>query len=113
LSKVIIEQIADKTRMLQATWTIDMAKDLKTSHGVDIEEELGKVLQEEIDWEILVDLMTKGGWHTVKVRTLPMLEADTRPEWIADNIKGRWNHRLTTYLFELEQDATLFALKWA
>jgi len=36
------------TRSIKATWTREMSQDLQSYHGLDVEKELEKVLQEEL-----------------------------------------------------------------
>lgn len=85
------------------------------SHGVDLYEVLvgdaAKALQEEIDWEILCELMTQVGWHTVKAE--PPKDYAAVKEWLSENVKGHYKCRYGTWVFEQHQDAVWFALRWS
>jgi len=52
-----------KNRTLTATWTVESLKDLTTSHGIDIEQEIMDALSasiaEEIDRELIEDAKRK------------------------------------------------------
>jgi hypothetical protein len=71
-------------------------------------------IQEEIDWEILCELMTQVGWHTVKANT--RFDIDNYAavkEWLKLHVKGHYKCRYSTWIFEQHQDAAWFALKWS
>lgn len=86
----------------------------------DIEEEIvntmAKEIQEEIDWEIMCDMMIALGWTKVKM-TWPdrMTEAmaHTIKEWCRENLKGHYQGRGTTWIFDRKEDAVWFTLKWS
>jgi hypothetical protein len=83
-------------------------------HGVELGDELASAMSnamaEEIDWQILVDLMTQVGWHKVEAPT------DGDPlvtEWVQENIKGRYKNRFDIWIFERSEDAVWFTLRWS
>jgi hypothetical protein len=87
-------------------------------HGVELGDELAGAMtlaiQEEIDWEILCELMTQVGWHTVKANTrfdIDNYAAVT--EWLNQHVKGHYKCRFNTWLFEQSEDAMWFALRWS
>lgn len=43
----------DKSRKLVAEWTVEMAEDFMTYHGLDLENEIAEILKKQIDEEIL------------------------------------------------------------
>jgi len=53
------------TRRFNASWTMEAMNDLKTQHGLDLEEELAKALAIEIDREILQELKALYGKGTI------------------------------------------------
>lgn len=77
----------------------------------EITDELAKILQEEIDKEIVTKVSIKmfqdRGWHTVTCDT-PIEDIGS---WM-QNVKGNWRAFYHIYLFEEEKDATLFRLTW-
>lgn len=77
----------------------------------EIVNEIAKILQEEIDREVVNQVMIKSfqnrGWYTVTC-TAPIEDI---AGWMRD-IKGNWRVFDHIYLFEEEKDATLFRLTW-
>ena len=84
-------------------------------HGVELGEELAdaisQAIAEEIDWEILVDLMTQAGWHKVKAE--PPKDYAAVKEWLRLHVKGHYKCRYSTWIFERSEDAVWFALRWS
>jgi hypothetical protein len=84
-------------------------------HGVELGDDLAgamaSAIQEEIDWEIICELMTQAGWHTVKAEPPPDYAAVK--EWLGQHVKGHYKCRYSTWIFEQHQDAAWFALRWA
>ena len=81
----------------------------------NLENELARVLREEIDKEILIETMVDNGWTRVSLEGIVDLFQDTGSieYWIDENCRGR--HSFFTpciWLFEQPQDAELFILKW-
>lgn len=78
---------------------------------------LAEEIRKEIDAEILFDLFKKQGWHPVEdcdnlSFNKPLL--DGVEYWLTNMCVGRYhikNH--TTYIFELQEDAMMFRLKWS
>lgn len=108
--KTIKTQISAKTRHLKAKWSIDIAKDMSVEYDGD----LSKILQQEIDNEIMTDLLIKSGWHVVTPKTpnfiMPSIDMI---DWCKENlVSDNWKNYGPTFLFKLEADAILFALKW-
>ena len=113
--KTIKKQITAKSKTLTATWTVDMAQDLKSLHGIDIEDEIGRTLQEEIDWSITCDMMKELGWTKVNLEW-PRMTAETAhdiKEWCKSTLNGHYKARGRTWIFENEKDASMFILKWS
>jgi hypothetical protein len=84
-------------------------------HGVELGDELAGAMtlaiQEKIDWEILCELMTQVGWHTVKAE--PPKDYTAVKEWLSLHVKGHYKCRYSTWVFEQSEDAVLFALRWS
>ena len=81
----------------------------------DFEDEAARVLQEEIDWEILCEVMTENGWTRITTSwdTKSLEEMYDIKTWCENNLKGHRRGRGKDWLFELEKDASIFALRWA
>ena len=103
--------VKQKSQELKARWSMELkvieAQQLKTQFEI----ECAKILQEEIDWEILSTLLVEKGWTKVEeISPSPMYIVG---KWVKDNIQGKYKVRGTTWLFESEKDATMFILRWS
>jgi hypothetical protein len=97
-------EVQAKSRVLKATWTIEDVQDLQYDQSVDIEKELSKILQEEIDKEFLETL----NWIRVSVKNWKEVDDD----WCKQYIKGKYRSFSNFWMFEQEKDAHFFMLKW-
>lgn len=77
-------------------------------------EEAAKILQEEIDQEILFDLLKQIGWIRVELSSkwLPVTGIELH-EWREANLTGRWHAHNNVWMFENKNDAALFKLTWS
>ena len=81
-----------------------------------LSEEMGRQIQEEIDWEVMCELMKISGWTQIKMDwSVRMSESDAHQikEWCKNNLKGPYRGRGKDWLFVDEKDASMFALRWA
>lgn len=104
IEKTVVEA---KSRTLKANWTTEKLQDLAS----EIYDELAKILQEELDREILNETLKQQlrlkGWTEVT----PHTDVDT--EWCNAYIKKPYNKFGQHWYFSDERDATLFTLKWS
>ena len=85
--------------------------------AIDLEQEIADKLAEEmaavIDWEFMADLLVGIGW--TKVIRSPWFDnedvADIKA-WIETVRTGNVSSLGDTWLFEKEQDAIMFTLRW-
>lgn len=96
-------------------WTVTLEhSDPKVNPGM--EEEVAKILQEEIDWEIMQDIMVRVGWTKIEM-DWPARTSETAlheiKEWCRANLQGHYNGRAKIWLFEKEKDAVMFSLRWS
>lgn len=79
----------------------------------ELDETLADILRQEIDREILTEIriaqLIEQGWFMVTVFGLDMDGVGT---WMEDNIRGNWRGFTTSWMFESENDAVLFKLRW-
>lgn len=72
-----------------------------------------KELCEEIDFSILADLLIESGWTSVE---LPFWNSNNQAvdveTWLFYTCKGQYKKYNRRFLFEREQDATWFKLRW-
>ena len=94
-----------------------LKKRLLSNDRFDIESEiankLGNEIAKSIDAEIMMELLLSCGWHRIKLdRFKNNRHAVDISYWCSDNVKGKWQHNGTTFIFEQQKDATWFALNW-
>lgn len=100
-------------RTLNAQWTVHLSKDSAMQTDKDLEGELAKVLQEEIDWEIMTDMMVTLGWVKVNLNHFKdRYQSIDIQEWLNANCKGHYMNRSTMFIFQKAEDAEWFSLKW-
>jgi hypothetical protein len=76
-------------------------------------EKAAKNLADQVDFEILEDIFLKMGWVRLELtRHVPLFEQEMISNWLSENCKGRHSKYGTVVLFEKEQDATWFSLRW-
>lgn len=100
IEKVMVEA---KSRALKATYSIEMAQDMKALHGLDAEAELASILSAEILAEInreiirsIYDVAKVGGATTSAPGTFD-LDLDSNGRWSVEKFKG--------LLFQIEREA--------
>jgi hypothetical protein len=75
-----------------------------------------KIIQEEIDNEIMIDMMKMNGWYVVTLsRFMNMKHPIEIEEWCNLTIgedKKKWTHYGTTFLFKKKEYAEWFSLRW-
>lgn len=79
----------------------------------ELAEQMSKILAEEIDWETMADMLVAVGWVKVQLDWVKdrYKSIDIRV-WLDDNCKGHYKNRSTTFVFEKEEDAEWFSLRW-
>lgn len=84
------------------------------THSIDIEEEWAKVIQEEINREVLTEMKIRkrvdDGWTLITIGDDVSLKGID--EWISENIKDEWRAYDDRWLFKDSQDAMLFKITW-
>ncbi len=101
----IKNQIKAKTQMISDKWTLEDIEEL------NIDKEFSKILQEQIDWDILVkSRILHGGWHKVILSKFDRSEVEA---WCKEHICGEYESRGSTWVFKEEKDYILFLLRWS
>ena len=81
-----------------------------------LEEELlnkaGKAMADEIDFEILCGMLKELGWRKVILRPMTGEDSTEVDIWTAKNVKGHFETMGLVWIFEHEDDANWFALRW-
>lgn len=80
-----------------------------------ISSDMARLLQEEIDWEVMCSVMQEVGWTKIETTwdSKSLEEMYEIKSWCESNLKGQRKGRGRTWLFELEKDATMFLLRWS
>jgi hypothetical protein len=102
-------EIQAKSRVLKATWTSEVVDNLVADHAIDLEKEIAKILQAEIDKEILIELCKTQGWIEVKIDIKVSVDKD----WCAQHIKKKYKNLNNFWYFEDSRDAEFFILRWS
>lgn len=86
---------------------------MKIDYHQELEQELARTLQEEIDWEVLSSILEEMGWTrvTLENKFLPVSLVELH-RWREENLKGQWKGHGGEWMFEKAEDATVFALRW-
>jgi hypothetical protein len=110
--EIVKTSVEARTRALRATYTMEMAQDLKKVHGLDAESELANILSTEILAEINreiingVNTAAKNGGYQSSFGT------GTGSFDLSTNSDGRWSvEKYKGLIFQLEKDANQIALE--
>ena len=100
--------VTAKSRALKAEYTIELAQDLKSVHGLDAEGELSNILSTEILAEINREVI-----RTVYKVAKPGAQAGTATQGTFDldvDANGRWSvEKFKGLMFQIERDANVIA----
>jgi len=100
--------VVAKTRQLKAEYTVELAQDLKSVHGLDAEGELSNILSTEILAEINREVL-----RTVYTTAKPGAQIGTTTAGTFDldtDSNGRWSvEKFKGLLFQIERDANAIA----
>ena len=78
----------------------------------DIINKAGKAMSDEIDFVILTEMLCELGWRKVILRPMTWEAGANIDAWTAKHIKGPFETMGLVWIFEQEQDANWFALRW-
>ena len=76
-------------------------------------EEAAKEMQRSIDFEVLCNLYVKMGHTVVRINYGPARRWIDVMAWVDANRTGNYLEHKGMWVFELSNDATMFALRWA
>ena len=81
-----------------------------------LEEEIintaGKRLADEIDFEILCGMLKELGWKKIVLSPMTHEQSCEIDDWTEQHVKGSFETMGLVWIFELEEDANWFALRW-
>ena len=72
----------------------------------------GKAIANEIDFQILSDMLCEIGWRKVILSPMTWEQGLELDNWTAKHIKGNFETMGLVWVFENEEDANWFALRW-
>lgn len=104
IEKVAVEA---KSRALKASYSVELAQDLKAIHGLDAETELSNILASEILAEInrevirTINVTAKQGAEQTAVAGTFNMDVDSGGRWSVEKFKG--------LMFQIERDANAIA----
>jgi hypothetical protein len=78
----------------------------------DILNKAGKRMADEIDFQILVDMLVQIGWRKVILSPMTIEDGIEVDYWTAKHVKGNFETMGLVWVFEQEEDANWFALRW-
>jgi hypothetical protein len=74
--------------------------------------EMSKQLCSEIDFEILTGMLCELGWRKIILSPMTMEDSYEVDEWTKRHVKGHFETMGLVWVFEYEEDANWFALRW-
>lgn len=94
-----------------------LKKKLLTDKSGDLQEQIleakAREMVQEMDREILWSMLASMGWHRVMLPVFSSTKEYTEiAEWTNVNCKRAFEYHKRDYLFEDEQDAMWFKLRW-
>ena len=78
----------------------------------DIINKADKAMSDEIDFGILTEMRCELGWRKVILRPMTWEVGATIDAWTAQHIKSPFETMGLVWVFEREEDANWFALRW-
>jgi hypothetical protein len=91
-------------------------KRLLTDRSGELQEQIiaekAKELAYEIDAQLMRSMYQQLGWHEVVLQPMDWEQSYHIDTWVESNVKGSiWTHGLV-WMFEKDQDAMWFKLRW-
>lgn len=79
----------------------------------DLNEEISKIIREEIDAEIAFEMLALSGWHRVQLSGYLSREHSVDIlHWAEEHCTDKYDHRGTNWVFKSDKDAAQFLLRW-
>ena len=73
---------------------------------------MGKRMSDEIDFEILTGMLCQLGWRKIILSPMTTEDSNEVDIWTARHVKGHFETMGLVWVFEQEEDANWFALRW-
>ena len=78
----------------------------------EIIKDMGQKIANEIDFQVLVDMLCSIGWRKVVLNPMTWEDGYEVDAWTEKHVKGPFETMGLVWVFEDEEDANLFALRW-
>jgi len=78
----------------------------------EIAKTLGDEIAKEIDFEIMSSMVLGMGWTKVVLKPMTWENGSLIDLWVEQNIKGKFETMGLVWVFEREQDANWFKMRW-
>jgi len=78
----------------------------------EIINDMGQKIANEIDFQILVDMLCGIGWRKVVLNPMTWEDGYEVDAWTDKHVKGHFETMGLVWVFEDEEDANWFALRW-
>lgn len=78
----------------------------------DIINRAGKQMADEIDFGILTEMLCGIGWRKIILRPMTWEDGAEIDLWVDQHVKGHFETMGLVWVFENEDDANWFALRW-
>lgn len=78
----------------------------------EIISKMGKQMSDEIDFGILTEMLCELGWRRIILSPMSTEDSYEVDMWTKKHVKGHFETMGLVWVFELEEDANWFALRW-
>ena len=78
----------------------------------EIISKMGKQMSDEIDFGILTEMLCELGWRRVILSPMSTEDSYEVDMWTKKHVKGNFETMGLVWVFEQEEDANWFALRW-
>ena len=73
---------------------------------------MGKQMSDEIDFGILTEMLCELGWRKIILSPMSTEDSYEVDMWTKKHVKGHFETMGLVWVFEQEEDANWFALRW-
>jgi hypothetical protein len=74
--------------------------------------DMAQKMANEMDFAILAEMLVGLGWRKIILSPMTMEDSYEVDEWTAKHVKGNFETMGLVWVFEDEEDANWFALRW-
>lgn len=95
-------------------WKVELEEQIDDSlYEGEVANQMSKLIQEEIDWELITDMMLAVGWTKVTMDKIKdRYHSIDIQLWLDSNCKGHYKNRGSIFMFEKAEEAEWFSLRW-